>query len=116
MTFLLVLSGIAGLTGCAIATAWLPENLRWQCIQCGALTAIVQGCILQVLPLDRDGSGLLIAGGIMLAQCYSPLIAVETRKLRAHFGIPSVPGYVLMYGLCLVLTGVCWLPIWMALR
>lgn len=116
MIFLLVLSVIAGMTGCVITTAGLPENLRWQGIQCGAITAIAQAGILHVIPLDRDGSGLLIAGGIMLAQCYSPRLAEDTRKLRVHFGIRSAPGYLLMYVLCMVLTGVCWLPIWMALR
>lgn len=116
MIFLLVLSCIAGGAGCVITTALLPEQLRGRGIQCGVFTAVVQGCLLKVIPLDRDGSGLLIAAGLILVQCYSPRIAEETRKLSVHFGIPSVPGYLLMYILCLVLTGAGWLPIWMVLR
>ncbi|MBA2155487.1 hypothetical protein HNS33_21785 [Enterobacter roggenkampii] len=116
MIFLLVLSGITGIAGCAITTAWLPANLRWQGAQCAVFTLIIQGCILKVIPLDTDGSGLLIAAGLMLSQWFAPLIAKETRKLRVHFRIPSVPGYLLMYILCLVLIGASWFPIWMVLR
>lgn len=116
MIFLLVLSGITGIAGCAITTAWLPANLRWQGIQCAVFTLIIQGCILKVMPLDTDGSGLLIAAGLILVQWYSPRIAEETRKLTVHFGIPSVPSYLLMFILCLVLTGAGWLPVWIVLR
>ena len=80
------------------------------------ISLIIQGCILKVIPLDTDGSGLLIAAGLMLSQWFAPLIAKETRKLRVHFRIPSVPGYLLMYILCLVLIGASWFPIWMVLR
>lgn len=52
MIFLLVLSSIAGLTGCAIATAGLPENLRWQGIQCGALSFMSQ----EVVNVSRCGN------------------------------------------------------------
>ena len=116
MIFLLVLSGIAGIAGCVITTAWLPANLRWQGAQCAVFILIIQECILKVIPLDTDGSGLLIAAGLMLSQWFAPLIAKETRKLRVHFRIPSVPGYLLMYILCLVLIGASWFPIWMVLR
>jgi hypothetical protein len=30
MIFLLALSCMTGIAGCAITTAWLPANLRWQ--------------------------------------------------------------------------------------
>lgn len=116
MIFLLVLSCITGGAGCVITTVLLPEQLRWRGIQCGVFTAIVQGSLLKVIPLDRDGSGLLIAAGIILVQWYSPCVAEETRKLSVHFGIPSVQGYLLMYILCLVLISAGWLPIWMVLR
>ncbi|HDR2474403.1 hypothetical protein [Enterobacter kobei] len=116
MIFLLALSCMTGVAGCAVTTAWLPANLRWQGVQCAVFTLIVQGCILKVIPLDTNGSGLLIAAGLMLSQWYSPLIAKEAWRLRAYFGMPSVPGYLLMYILCLVLIGASWFPIWMALR
>ncbi|MCK6889200.1 MULTISPECIES: hypothetical protein [Enterobacter cloacae complex] len=73
MIFLLVLSGIAGIAGCVITTAWLPANLRWQGAQCAVFILIIQECILKVIPLDTDGSGLLIAAGLMLSQWFAPL-------------------------------------------